>query len=97
MAIACTQEYEASIDLYERLTQQLIAESIQPEGLIFHWVAQVDDSHIRITDVWETREALDRWGARTAAVVQGHDVPEPVVAVFEVSHYQAGPDLSQQV
>ena len=70
MAVACTQDYEGSLDLYERLTQELIDKNIQPEGLIFHWVAQVDDSHIRITDVWESKDALDSWWARTAPVVQ---------------------------
>ena len=97
MAIACIQLYEASMELYERLTQQLIAENIHPEGLIFHWVAQVDDSHIKITDVWESREALEQWGARTGELVQSNNVPEPEVEFFEVSHYQAGADLAQQV
>jgi len=97
MAIACTQEYEGSIELYERVTGELLKANIQPEGLIFHWVAQVDDSHIRITDVWESREALDQWGARTGEIAQGHGVPQPVVEVFDVSHYQSGADLSQQV
>jgi len=97
MAIACTQDYEGTIELYERVTGALLEANIQPEGLIFHWVAQVDDSHIRLTDVWESREALDQWGARTAEVAARHGVPEPVVNVFEVSHYQAGADLSHQV
>jgi len=97
VAIACTQTYEGSIDLYERVTQDVIAAGIQADGLLFHWVAQVDDSHIRITDVWESKEALEQWGARTAAVVQRHNVPEPVTQLFEVSHYQVGADLSQQV
>lgn len=97
MVVACTQEFACSIDVYERVTEDLIKENIQPTGLLFHWVAELDGPHIRITDVWESREALDQWGARTAAVAQRHEVPEPVVEVLEVSHYQAGADLSQQV
>lgn len=96
MAIACTQTVEGSLDLYERLTEELIKENIHPDGLIFHWVAEVDASHIRITDVWESKEALDQWGACTAPLVQRYEVPEPVVEIFQVGHYQAGADLTQR-
>ncbi|HYP45443.1 MAG TPA: hypothetical protein VEQ66_09650 [Propionibacteriaceae bacterium] len=85
------------MDLYERLTEELVTENIHPRGLIFHWVASVDASHIRITDVWESREALDEWGAATAETVQRHGVPQPIVELFEVSHYQSGADLRQRV
>jgi hypothetical protein len=31
-----------------------------PPGAIFHWVANTDDG-LRIVDVWESREAFDRF------------------------------------
>lgn len=64
-----------------------------PEGLIFHWAGEVDGKWT-ITDVWESREAHDRFrDERLFPAIQqvsGMDPasgPQPTVDEFEVHNY----------
>ena len=61
-------------------------EGATPPGALFHWVTATDDG-IRVTDVWETREAFDRFaqeeiGPRTQEV----GVPGPPRTTFHEVH-----------
>jgi len=60
-------------------------------GELFHWVAKTDDG-IRVIDVWESREAYEKFAEMTMIPV----APEvgvfdrPKVQFFEVHNYLAG-------
>jgi hypothetical protein len=63
-----------------------------PAGGLFHWVAATDDG-IRVTDVWETVEQYEQFGAKQIGpITQEVGVPgPPVVTVLPVhNHLTAG-------
>lgn len=58
---------------------------------LFHWVTKTDDG-IRIIDVWESRQAFDRFAsAADPGVFAQAGAPEPpVIQFFEVHNYLTG-------
>ncbi len=46
--------------MYDGVNAEMDVENNPPEGLIFHWAGEVDGKWT-ITDVWETREAYERF------------------------------------
>jgi len=52
----------ATLDQYDQVMEKmgLTQGGSGPPGAISHWVAKTDDG-IRVVDVWETREAFDRY------------------------------------
>ena len=90
MTIGVIQDYEGSLDLYDQASERLNTRDDPPEGLIFHWAAQLDDSHIRIVDVWESQQALDQWFAKIQSLKQELDIPEPKLQLLDVHNYQVG-------
>jgi hypothetical protein len=80
-------------DMYDQVSTEADVESNPPDGLIFHWAGDVDDKWT-ITDVWESREAYDRFrDERLFPAIQkvsGMDPaegPQPTVTEFEVHNY----------
>jgi hypothetical protein len=47
-------------DMYDQVGAEMDVENNPPDGLIFHWAGEVDGEWT-ITDVWESREAYDRF------------------------------------
>jgi hypothetical protein len=80
-------------DMYDQVSAELDVENNPPEGLIFHWAGEVDGKWT-ISDVWESREAYDRFqDERLMPAVQkvsGMDPtsgPRPTVTEFAVHDY----------
>src|SRR4051812_20742054 len=48
-------------DMYDAVNVRMDAQAEPPEGLICHTLGQADDGSWRIIDVWESREAADRF------------------------------------
>ena len=90
MAIGVIQDYEGSLDLYDQASERLNATDNPPDGLIFHWAAQLDESHIRIVEVWESQQALDQWFAKIQPLKQALNIPDPELQVLNVHNYQVG-------
>ena len=88
MAIGVIQDYEGTLDLYDQASEKLNTRDDPPEGLIFHWAAQLDDSHIRIVDVWESRHALDQWFAKIQSLKEQLQIPDPELQLLDVHNYQ---------
>ena len=57
-------------------------------GGLFHWVTTTDDG-IRVTDVWESREAFDRFAQeKIGPITQEVGVPGPPdVRFYDVHNY----------
>jgi hypothetical protein len=47
-------------DMYDGVQAEMNIASDPPEGLIFHWAGEVDGKWT-ISDVWESREAYERF------------------------------------
>jgi hypothetical protein len=63
MAIAVEMNFPgATTEQYDQIRQKmgLTPNGPTPPGALFHWVAASDDG-MRVVDVWETREAYDRF------------------------------------
>jgi hypothetical protein len=60
-------------------------------GSLFHWVTGTE-SGIKVTDVWESQEAFEKFGAeRVGPYAQQLGFPNPpVVTYFEVHNYLTG-------
>ena len=43
MAIGVIMDYEGSLELYDEASERLNTRDNPPDGLIFHWAAQLDD------------------------------------------------------
>jgi hypothetical protein len=80
-------------DTYDGVNAEMDVANNPPEGLIFHWAGNVEGKWT-ITDVWETREACDRFReARLLPAIQkvsGMDPasgPQPTITEFAVHNY----------
>ena len=63
MAVAVEMNFRgATLDQYDQILAKmgLTPGGATPPGAISHWVAKTDDG-LRVVDVWETREAYDRF------------------------------------
>jgi hypothetical protein len=82
--------------MYDRVNAELDVENDPIEGLIFHWAGEVDGKWT-VTDIWETREAHDRFrderlfpAIRKVSGMEPTDGPQPTVSEFAVHNYYAG-------
>jgi hypothetical protein len=80
-------------DMYDGVQEAMDIASDPPEGLVFHWAGEVDGSWT-ITDVWESRQAYDRFREErlfpAIKKVSGMDPasgPQPSIIEFEVHNY----------
>jgi len=94
VAIRTTDFPEAvGTDMYDGVQAEMDVANNPPEGLIFHWAGEVDGKWT-ITDVWEGREAYDRFrDERLFPAIQkvsGMDpasAPQPTISEFTVHSY----------
>ena len=63
MPVAVEMDFEgATLDQYEQVMELMGLEKggQAPPGALFHWAAETDTG-LRVVDVWETRDAFDRF------------------------------------
>ena len=91
MPVAVVMDFkDGTLEQYDQVIAKL---GFEPGGAgapggLFHWVTATDDG-IRVTDVWETAEQYERFGAeRLGPITQEVGVPgPPVVSVMPVHNY----------
>ena len=96
MAVAIrTTDFPAGVgtDMYDGVQAAMDIASDPPKGLIFHWAGEVDGK-LTVTDVWDDREAYDRFlEERLFPAIQkvsGMDPtsgPQPTITEFAVHDY----------
>jgi hypothetical protein len=97
MAVAIrTTDFPEGIgsEMYDGINAAMDVANNLPEGLIFHWAGDVDGKWT-LTDVWETREAYERFRDErlfpAIREVSGMDPaaggPQPTVSEFAVHNY----------
>jgi hypothetical protein len=90
MAVGVVMDFEGgTLDQYDQVVESmgLTPGGPTPPGALFHWVTQTDNG-VRVTDVWETREAFDQFaqeqiGPKTAAV----GLAEPQLTYHDAHNY----------
>jgi hypothetical protein len=80
-------------NMYDRVNAEMDIASDPPDGLIFHWAGEVDGK-CTVTDVWEARDAYDRFPEErlfpAIQKVSGMDPaggPQPTITEFPVHNY----------
>jgi hypothetical protein len=90
MPVAIIMDFEGgTLDQYDQVVQAmgLSPGGPTPPGALFHWVTETDNG-VRVTDVWETREAFDQFaqeqiGPHTAAA----GLSEPQMTVHDTHNH----------
>jgi hypothetical protein len=91
MPVGVIQEFaEGSLDQYDQVIEKMgfTPGGAGPVGNMFHWVTEID-GHVRITDVWETREQFEQFAQETIGPLAAEvGVPQPPeVTYFEVHSF----------
>ena len=80
-------------NMYDGVNAAMGVDSDPPAGLIFHWAGEVDGKWT-ISDVWESREAYDRFrderlfpAVREVSGMDPAEGPQPTITEFAVHHY----------
>ena len=62
MPVAIEMNFKgATLEQYDQIVELMgLTSGNIPPGAIFHWTAKTDDG-LRVVDVWESREAFDRF------------------------------------
>jgi hypothetical protein len=91
MAYAFVQDVASSWEQYERVTAAMVEPA--PQGLILH-VAGPTDEGFRIIDVWESKQAWERFQAErlapAVAALGGPSRPEPTFRDLQPAHVVVG-------
>jgi hypothetical protein len=79
--------------MYDAVGAEMDVANDPPEGLIFHWAGEVDGKWT-VTNLWETREAYDRFrderlfpAIRKVFGMDPGSGPQPTVTEFAVHDY----------
>lgn len=95
MAVAVQLDFEgASLEVYDQINERI---GLLPGGPpsapeeLFHWVRKTDEG-FRVTDVWQSREAFEKFAReRLYPVLEEVGVLHPpTVQFFDVHNYFAG-------
>ncbi|MGA2521100.1 MAG: hypothetical protein ABSG81_09815 [Acidimicrobiales bacterium] len=93
MAIGVQLDFAgATLDQYDQILESigLLPLGPAPEAELFHWVTKTDKG-IRVVDVWESRDAFERFAEdKLAPVFLEIDMPGPEIQFFEVHNYFSG-------
>jgi hypothetical protein len=94
VAVAVVMDFEGgTLDQYDQVVQAmgLTRGGPTPPNALFHWVTETD-SGLRVTDVWETREAFDAFAQeQIGPQTQTVGLPQPSTTFHEVhNHFIAG-------
>jgi hypothetical protein len=101
MAVVMIQDqWGISPDFISKLTDEIDAKADPPAGLIVHTAIQVDGG-VRVIDVWESREAIERFfqerlmpAAQAIASREGTELPQPpepqIVEAFDTVYGSTG-------
>ncbi len=66
MAIMHITEMEATPEQYDAVSEKVMGNGDgSPDGMVVHTAADLGDGKMRVIDVWETREALDKFRDET--------------------------------
>jgi len=81
MAIVVIQDFEASVEDYDKVSAEMDVENNPVEGGILHTGIDLGGGRMRAVDVWESEEAFQKFVEErlgpAIGKVMGPDAPEP--------------------
>jgi hypothetical protein len=57
MAVLVIQEFPATIEQYDQVTEKIDAENNPPDGLILHSGADMGGGTMKVVDIWDSEDA----------------------------------------
>jgi hypothetical protein len=99
MAIVVIQEFEASVEDYDKVSAEMNAESNPVEGGILHAGIDLGNGRMRVVDFWDSEDSYnkfveERLGPAVGKVL-GDDAPQPDPPEIHQTHdLVRGPALS---
>jgi hypothetical protein len=86
MAIAALMEFPVgTVEQYDAVIAEMNLGGKPGPGGIFHVAGPTPDGGIRIVDVWESQEALEKFaGEQIMPITQKHGIEAPKVTVWPV-------------
>lgn len=90
MAVGVLQEFESSVEEYDKVSEKLDTKSNPPEGAIVHCGTDLGGGKMRVFDVWESKQAFEKFVEErlgpAIAEVAGPDAPAPTVMEVHELH-----------
>lgn len=96
MAVCRILEPPVTADEYDKIREHLAASnSMPPEGMKIHVAGSTEDDEWRIIEVWETREAAEKWGEKVMQARQelGFSADGPPKMTYVEVHSMMGPNV----
>jgi hypothetical protein len=88
MAVVVIQEFEATVDEYDKVTEKIDPQSNPPEGLVLHCGADIGGGKMKVVDIWDSADAFQTFAdARLGPAVgevMGEDASEPQIEIQEL-------------
>jgi hypothetical protein len=88
MAIAAVLDFDGgTLEQYDECVKLMGLEpgGDAPPNALFHWVT---DSGVRVTDVWESQEAFDKFGAESIGPIAAKvGLSAPTITIHDVHNY----------
>lgn len=86
MAIAVLMEFPAgTMEQYDAVIEEMNLGGKPTQGGIFHVAGPMEGGGIRIVDVWESQEAMERFTReQIGPITQKHGIAAPKVTVWPV-------------
>jgi hypothetical protein len=96
MAILAIFTGNITKQMYESLRKEVDWEHKQPPGGMFHSAGFDDSGNIRVADIWESKEDLNKFvNERLMPVMQQHKMPTPQMEIFQIHNVNAFPGIEK--
>lgn len=82
-----------TLEHYNAVNERMNDSDEPPAGSILH-VAGATDDGLRVVELWESAEDIERYFERLGPALQEVGVPEPKVTEFEVHNVERNPAAS---
>jgi hypothetical protein len=83
-----TQEFEGTLDQYDRVDEKLDRQTNPVEGLIAHGAADIGGGKIRVVDFWQSHDQYENFvqGRLGPAIAEalGDEASEPRIEIHEL-------------
>ena len=76
MAVGVLIEFPGTAEQYDQVNEKMGMGDDQPQGMLVHTAAEVEDGSMRIMDVWESADAFESFSENRLGPAVGEVVGE---------------------
>jgi hypothetical protein len=94
MAVVVIQEFVATVEQYDQVTEKVDGANNPPDGLIAHAGVDAGGGKVAVYDIWETAEAFEKFAEERlgpiVGEVLGEDAAPPKLEIKEARDVATG-------